>query len=114
MSWIRKIPQSKPIPRTRFPHWRYYRFRRMVRNGGAKGDGQFLLDSYGISPTNAPLGGALGDMGLASFLDLDPSLQHRYLTVFTPEYLEYAGYTPDQARRIINYLYSRNPNALAR
>jgi len=85
---------------------------RPKRHGGAKGDGQFLLDTYGISPSNTPLGGALGDMFLASFLDLDPAIQYRYLPVFTPDYLEQAGYTPNQTRRIINYLYTRDPNTL--
>jgi hypothetical protein len=83
------------------------------RRAGAKGDGQFLLDSFGISPTNTPLGGALGNMGLASFLDEDPAMQYRYLPVFTLEYLEQAGYTSDQAQRIITYLHTRNPNTLA-
>lgn len=85
---------------------------RSKRRGGAKGDGQFLLDTYGISPTNAPLGGALGDMGLASFLDLDAAIQYRYLPVFTSDYLEQAGYSPSQTRRIINYLRTRDPNML--
>lgn len=87
--------------------------KRRTRRAGATGDGQLLLDSYSISPANEPLGGALGDMGLATFLDLDPAIQYRYLPVFTPEYLEQAGYTPDQSLRILNYLYSRDPNTLS-
>jgi hypothetical protein len=86
------------------------------RVGGTRGDGELLLALNGIpNKTLVPMdseGGPLDDMNLASFLDLDPAIQRHYLPIITPEFLASVGYEPKMARRIVNYLETRDANAL--
>ena len=69
---------------------------------------------YRMGLTDMKLGG-LGDaigMPLSAFLDLERSIQDRYVDFLSPQYLESRGYDPNQARRIHAYLRTGDIAAL--